>query len=407
MLKEYPQYKRGDTERFYSSLSLSEQKTIDDFLSFKATTIKSKGRLQDAKRNILQFRQVVEKPLTELTNQDVIGYLGILNNSKLRNNSRNNLKADVQRFLQKNYKDWSIRFDNLEDIKFSSKGIRNHRINSQTRLSKEDIEKLINECSDTFLKTFMLVQSEAGLRTQETRFLKWSDISFNINGELSELRIDATKTETERYPQVNKATKWLKMLKAGSSSPYVFPALRNPNTPIDKGYISKHIRLMSKKILGREIFAYMFRHETSTRLIAKVLGGKLPAPTYEKFMGHSFKQGLKAYNQLTNEEDKEIFKKNMFELDVEDLPEAKKNEYEEKIKQQDSKLEAQSKDIEFLKEQIKEILSNQNKKIADITEEAKNWNTELDKKLLERVKVIEDVEGKEYLVVQKTKKKGG
>ena len=64
--------------------------------------------------------------------------------------------------------------------------------------TKEDIEKLVRHETRMFFKAWILTQFEAGLRTGEVGLIKWDDIKFNVDEDISELSIYATKTKKDR-----------------------------------------------------------------------------------------------------------------------------------------------------------------------------------------------------------------
>src|SRR3990172_8856639 len=236
MLKEYPKFKRNVIWEFYDKLSSSEKKLFEEYITFrKARGVSAERDLLDIKRYMLQLRYILDKDMRKINLNEVRQITAIINTSWLKNEVKNGLKIDFKNFLRYLFPDWSVRFSDLEDIKQNSRQ-NEEKINSQTIFTKEDIEKLMKHENNLLYKTFLIVQYEAGLRTGECRALKWGDIKFNVDNDISEVGIYATKTSKARTIFVKEATFYLKKLKeelenTGEKSIYVFPSKSKKNMP--------------------------------------------------------------------------------------------------------------------------------------------------------------------------------
>jgi len=334
MLKEYPKFKRGEIWRFYDKLSSSEKKLLEDYITYrKARGVSAERDLLDIKRYILQLRYILQKDLRKINLNEVRQITAIINTSWLKNEVKNGLKIDFKNFLKYAFPDWSIRFADLQDIKQSSKSRNEERINAQTIFTKQDIEKLMKHETKLFWKSFLITQYEAGLRTIECRTLKWDSIKFNIDGDISEIGIYATKTSRARTIFVKEATFYLQKLKeeqenTGIKSIYVFPSKSKKNMPVDKNSVSSWFRNLTKKALGREGWNYLLRHSRATELYRLADENKISKETAIKFMGHSSDMS-KTYTHLDKQEIKNMLKNQVYKL--EELPEEKKHELEKEI----------------------------------------------------------------------------
>ncbi|MBI5872312.1 tyrosine-type recombinase/integrase [archaeon] len=256
MLKEYPKFKRGAIWRFHDKLSSSEKKLLEDYITYrKARGVSAERDLLDIKRYILQLRYILQKDLRKINLNEVRQITAIINTSWLKNEVKNGLKIDFKNFLKYAFPDWSVRFADLQDIKQSSKSRNEERINAQTIYTKQDIEKLMKHETKLLWKSFLITQYEAGLRTIECRTLKWDSIKFNIDGDISEIGIYATKTSKARTIFVKEATFYLQKLKeeqenTGMKSIYVFPSKSKKNMPVDKNSVSSWFRNLLKKLSG-------------------------------------------------------------------------------------------------------------------------------------------------------------
>lgn len=334
MLKEYPKFKRGEIWRFYDKLSSSEKKLLEDYMTYrKARGVSAERDLLDIKRYILQLRYILQKDFRKIGLNEVRQITAVINASWLKNEVKNGLKIDFKNFLKYAFPDWSIRFADLQDIKQSSKSRNEERINAQTIYAKQDIEKLMKHETRIFWKAFLMTQYEAGLRTIECRTLKWDSIKFNVDGDISEIGIYATKTSKARTVFVKEATFYLQKLKeeqenTGMKSIYVFPSRSKKNMPVDKNSVSSWFRNLSKKALGRNGWNYLLRHSRATELYRLADENKISKETAIRFMGHSSDMS-KTYTHLDKQEIKNMLKNQVYKL--EELPEEKRHKLEIEI----------------------------------------------------------------------------
>lgn len=359
MLKEYPEFKRGEIEEFYNRISKNEKSMLIDYLAYrKARGITSDEKLKDVRRYIVHLRYILQKEFESMDLKDLRNLLAIINSSRLSNYVKNTIKTDLKNFLKYLFPDWSLRFANLEDIKLMSNPRNEKKLNSQALLQKEDIEKIMKHELKMFWKAFFMVQYEGALRTKETRFLKWEDIRFNVDGDISEINIYSTKTKRARTIFVKEATYYLSKLKEeqenlGKKGIYVFHSKTDTNKPIDKATVSEWFRDLTKRVLGREGWCYLLRHSRATELYRLAKQGKIAKDTAIEFMGHS-EDMSKVYSHFDKEEIKEMLKNQVYKL--EDLPEEKKHELEGEIDKLKKSNITQQDEITKLKAEVQKFL---------------------------------------------------
>ncbi|MEK6885337.1 MAG: tyrosine-type recombinase/integrase [Nanoarchaeota archaeon] len=375
MKKEYPKFKRGEVERYFSELPKKEQTEIEDYVRYRqARGITSNNPLMDLRRHVIQLRFIFGEPISKLTLKDLREYLALLTRAKLKEHTKNDIKVNIKNFLKYKFKDWSQRFTELEDIRLSSNTRNEEKLNSKTILKKEDIETLMKNESKMFWKAFFITQYEAGLRTKETRLLKWDDIKFNVDGEISEILIFATKTKKARPVFVKEATHYLKLLKeqqerTEEKGVYVFHSKSDLNKPIDRNSISVWMRGLSKKC-GIHCWNYLLRHSRATELYRLAKQGKIAKDTALAFMGHSADMS-EVYTHLDESEIKKMLKDQVYKL--EELPPKEKREFEEKLEELSKKQESLQAELESRKDydsvlndllslpQVQEILKRKKK----------------------------------------------
>lgn len=348
MIKAYPKFKRGQIARFYSTLSAQEKKIIENYIKFRvAKGVSTKDKQDDIKRYILHFRYIVGKPFKNLTNQDILDFTSLLVESNLSTYAKNDIRINLKSFLKWNFNNWSSKFPDIEHLLKTKQVSNEAKINHNTILKKSEIEKIVKNEHRTFWKAFFLVQYEGGLRTKETRYVKWSDINLNADGDISEINIYATKTKRARTIFVKDATYFLNLLKSQqehekTKGEYVFRSPQSKEIPISKSAVNKWFRTLSKKVLGRKCWNYLLRHSRSSELYSLANQNKISDDTAMRVLGHK-KSMKETYTHLNPTAIKEVIKKQLY--DLEDLPPEKKEEYEERIKDLEAKFEKLAKHI--------------------------------------------------------------
>lgn len=334
MNKDYPKFKRGEVEQIYKKLKRSERDIIEKYIIFRQQGISTSNGLKDIRRYLTHFRYIMQKDFDKITLGDLTEFLGMLNNSRLSKPVRNDLRVLIKNFIKWKFKDWTVRFQNLElkGLKTKFADAKNEeKINPDTVYKKEDIEKLMKYEGRLKWKTFLITQYEAGLRTKEARYLKWESIKFEE--ELAEITIHSTKTDKTRIVPVKEAAGYLKLLKekqknTGDLGEYIFHSKKKSDTPIDKATVSSWFRELTTSALGKRGWNYLLRHSRATELYTLSEEGKIPESTVARFMGHS-KSMKDTYLHLNDDKFKEMLKEQVYKF--EDIPPEKKKELEEKV----------------------------------------------------------------------------
>lgn len=359
MLKEYPKFMKGEIEEFYNGLARNEKSMLNDYLAYrKARGITTEEKVRDVRRYMLQLRYILQKEFKVIDLKDLRNILVVINSSRLSDYVKNGIKTDLKNLLKYLFPNWSSKFSNLEDIKLISNARNEKKLNPKALFQKEDIEKIMKHETQMFWKAFFMVQYEGGLRTKETRFLKWEDIKFNVDGDISELSIYSTKTKKARTIFVKEATFYLLKLREeqenlGGKGIYVFHSKTDINKPIIKTTVSMWFRTLTNKVLGRKGWNYLLRHSRGTELYRLARQGKIAKDTAIEFMGHSGDMS-KVYEHFDKDEIKEMLKNQVYK--IEDLPEEKKHELEKEIDQLKKANITQQDEITRLKFDFKKFL---------------------------------------------------
>ena len=355
MLESFPHFERGQIDAFYKTISKQNKELLEEYFEYRrARGVNTDDKIKDIRRFLLQLKFIIKKEYKALDLKDFRKFLALLNNSYLSEHHKNNVKADLKNFLKFIFPDWSMRFNNFEDLRYNSNARNEEKINASAMISKDNIDKLISHEPKIYWKAFLLIQYEAGLRTKEVRFLKWEDVQLNVDGDLSELKIYATKTGKSRPLFVEKATHYLKLLKEeqenlGEKSVYIFHAKVKTTNPVHKSTVNMWFRRLTKRVLGAQKWNYLLRHSRATELYKLAKENKISKDTAIKFMGHS-EDMSSTYTHLDKEDVKKMLKEQVYHL--EKLPPEKKHALELEIEILKSNAKKQNEETTNLKKQL-------------------------------------------------------
>lgn len=328
----YPDYLKNSTEEIYKSLSKSDKKIFDNYLDLCLTTC-SEVRAKKIKMILMQFRDIIEKPFDQLTKDDIIKFLKIVNQSNRALWTKNDIKKIVKRFIKRQYRNLDLidGDDTREAFRGVSKKIAfNHeKINSSTLITPEELEKILRATDSIKQKALFSLLYESGLRPQELRFLKWKDLIFEDSLNILSINVFSQKTRTPREVYVRDSIDLIKRWRKEFQFPnrtnqdFVFPSQFHRDKPLSNGTIGNLLRSLCKKANIRHLFPYLFRHTRATELHKK-----LPNKISAKLCGHSIETS-EIYSHLSNEDVKTSILKEIYPTEI---TEESKNKYEEEIK---------------------------------------------------------------------------
>lgn len=239
---------------------MNKTTSLNRFLEFKKTSVKSKDKLKDIERYISRFINSSKKQLDSFDDDEVIRFLNSLN-FKIR--TMNDIKSYLKSFIKFNYTDWSSKFRNLDKICKTQKP--EQAFSPDQMLSYEQVEKIIKKETDLSWKVYWLVFFYGGFRPSEACKLRWEQIFFEDRGVI--IKLHATKTKKDFLKSLPKeAEHKLKELKQNSNSEFLFPSPLNKNDTIRARSVCGRLKRISKKALGFEVVPYQLRTSLATLL---------------------------------------------------------------------------------------------------------------------------------------------
>lgn len=325
-MDKYPDYKQGEVDLIFNKFSPSDKQIIKDFCLYCQTSCNN-NKVKDHRRAIIQFKHIIKKDLSNITLEDLRFYLALLNQSNREIWTRHDLRASVKRFLRWKYPDWSNRFNAFKEVKDENIVLNHKKINPQTLLIKSDIEKVMKDETDLTLKTFFITLYESGMRPGELRKIKWVDIKFNVDNDLSEINVFMTKTKKGKTIFIKEATYYLKKLQKESISDYVFYSRENKDLPIADITATRWINQLGKH-LNRKLYPYLLRHTRARELYKLADKGQFSEKVVQRFMGHS-KSMRDVYSELDSDTIKEALEKSVYQFN--DMPKSEREQLQKEI----------------------------------------------------------------------------
>lgn len=302
MKKTYPSYRKKGTNWIYESLKAKEKKVFDDFMNFLGTTA-GERKMGDYKMYFLQFIDIIEKPIYNLKPQDIVDFWALVNHDTIREtHTKNSIKTTIKRFCKWYYKDDLEMRDTIEGLHKKNIIVNTKKINKQTLLTEEDIDKLLRAAETLKQKAQIITLYVSGARPHELRQAKWKDIDWDKKT----IHLYSTKTEKAREVPIHDAILSLKRWKAEfmfpnvSEEDYIFPSSENRNKPIGEYMFGYWIRAVGKKAgLKKHIYSYIFRHSRISYLKEK----GVEEDDRKIFAGHSANSKMQSvYTHIDNED---------------------------------------------------------------------------------------------------------
>lgn len=331
MKSQYRIYGR-ETAELEKSLTKPEQDKLNKHLTRLAGSC-GLTKVNQNKRFILQFRDLIEKPLTEKpTQEDMNGFWALVKISEHEYNTKVMIKKMVKKFVKENYSNGEKLFKGLKVGTFKA---NRQKINKSVLLKPEDIKKMLHRADTLRDKALLILMYECGGRPQEIKILKWKDIDWNGR----EVHLDSTKTERDRDIPIEESIihlkRWRQEWSFGipNDNDFIFPSRFR-----DKNMTTEHINNIIKKIanqsgIKKEITSYTLRHSRLTEIYNRGVKGI----EHNKFAGHKEGSVMQVvYTHLDNNDMKQDVLKKVYH--VEELSETEQTQLKEQIKELQEKI---------------------------------------------------------------------
>ena len=343
MKKEFIRYGRR-THLIEAQLSENDRKILDRFLKYLAMNAGA-ARVSRCRICLLQFRDTVEKPFDQITQEDAIEFWGLVQAAPHEEHTKITIRKVVKRFLKWYYRDLEM----IEPLRVPSTHIVNkQRVNKSTLLTSEELQRMLHCAERIRDKALLVLMYESGARPQEIRDLQWRHVRWDTG----EVHLYSKKTKQDRDLPLKEAIVHLRrwhnewVFPNPRETDYLFPATRfggyDRARPMLVSYISRAIKRLGKKAgIERNLFSYLLRH---TRL-TEIRKAGVQGVEFRTFAGHTAGSQQEAvYVHLDNEDMRQSVLEKVYKIQGE---EPKLKRYEDRIALLEEQL---GKVLEFLRE---------------------------------------------------------
>tara|TARA_Y100000034_G_scaffold25893_1_gene30897 strand:- start:643 stop:1686 length:1044 start_codon:yes stop_codon:yes gene_type:complete len=282
MKDKYPVYRKTGVQFIEDKLSNDDRKILTDYLVFVGITA-SERKLSQYRIYMLQFIDIIEKPLNKITKEDADKFWNLVNHDTDREIfTKNQIRMMVKRFLKWYYKDTEM----LENLRSEKHLVNLKKHNKSTLITPEELEELIRGCKNYRDKAIVTLLYESAGRPEEIRSLKWSQL--NIMNKT--IQLYSSKTKGTRELPIHKSIERLEQWKQDFAFPnlkesdYIFPSFKDRDKPISETFFTKLIKRICERMGLRKITPYDFRRSRLTELYVI---NKVPDLAHRKFAGHS------------------------------------------------------------------------------------------------------------------------
>ncbi len=149
-------------------------------------------------------------------------------------------------------------------------------------------------------------------------------------------------------------------MQRNSPNDFVFPAPRDSFKPVGKDIVSKWLRALTLKAIGRSITPYVVRHSRATELY---LNPKVPDKIAQKILGHSFSMS-DVYTHMSDDDVLDICCDTIYQF--EEIAPEKKDALVERIRRLEKQAVDSNRELLALKEKNAQILALAQKGAIDL-----------------------------------------
>ena len=325
MKPNYPKYYSTGTAYLENKLSSKDKEALDKFCKYCRITAGEK-KIRIIRATLLQIYDIIEKPLTKITKEDVQDFLGLVKGAELSEWTKNDIRKFFKKFLKWYYKDLEM----IEDIKNTpmNKAFNHEKINESTLVKEEELKKLLHASQTLKWKAILTLMFESACRPQELRLLKWSDIKYTEEG--ADITFFSPKTKEARTIPIRDCVIHLKRWE----QEYCFPDIRKDDVvfPSHKrgvimsdNALPKQFRILCREAGIRFIHPYLMRHTRLTKMYNDV-----PEQIVKKYAGHSKSSKMpEIYSHISSKDVREVVLKKIY--NIKELTEEQKNKYQKQI----------------------------------------------------------------------------
>lgn len=144
MKQSYPHYGKR-TKELEANLLQQDREIFQRFLSYCAMRAGPK-QLAKLRLYLLQFRDVVEKPLDKITKDEAIHYWGLVHRAPYEEHTKVAMRKTVKRFLKWYYRDMEM----IESLTIPRHYVNKKKVNKAALIKPEELRLMLHSVQREF-----------------------------------------------------------------------------------------------------------------------------------------------------------------------------------------------------------------------------------------------------------------
>ena len=304
MKDNFPRYGQSGNVALGSALLDEDHKVLDDFQVFCEGTA-GRRKVLDRRSHLLQTRDIIEKPFKDWQLEDLRGFLAVLNRSDRKPWTKKGILITLQMFLRWRFKDWSERFNNLDDCRKLSRLVKpnnSDRYNGATLPTAEEVDRMIRSTRSIRNKVYVSMAFEAGLPPAVQLKIRWKNLRIDWP-EPGTSTLEYLRTKNQHafvFPFSERTTYYLKRWQEEYEYPnmapddLLFPSPVNRAKPWSGNSANSMLKRLARRAgIQKPMYQYLLRHarlsesyELFSEEIHRKLFGHVPGSHQTKTYSH-------------------------------------------------------------------------------------------------------------------------
>lgn len=205
-------------------------------------------------KDLTFFLDTVEKPITEVKEDDIVRYIKVLEQRDYRNSTINRRIYSISKLFGILFKEGIVPYDPFERVRLTTKVHRPVMRQAVLEITKDDVNKVITNAR---IQTALIVEllSRTGLRVSEALHLRKSDLTIN-NGIVKAYVHSKGGKERCVYFKTDIHNRILDTW--NGSSEYLIHGTNGQ--PLNRNNVSKQVRRAFQNITGKDAHPHTLRH---------------------------------------------------------------------------------------------------------------------------------------------------
>lgn len=255
----------------------------------------SSNTISSYTKNLTQFFDYVDKPVSEVSHEDILKFLAKLNKENCKVSTSNQKLSTLKSFFKYMLREKICNTNPAELIECAKMERKLPEV-----LDESDIEHFINSIDNLRDRVIVELLYGTGIRREELTKIRVEDVNFNKGL----IKVCGKGSKERIVPIHDKALKLLTEYINSHNSIWVFPSTKNKGNHISLRRVNEIIEKWSK-VTGIKATPHMFRHSFATTLFERGADIKV----IQDLLGHESINTTNIYANVSIERNKREYMK--------------------------------------------------------------------------------------------------